>query len=91
MDDNQILTLANAERIPMSDKTKMTFEVENLDNASPATVSRCGIIFVSPTDLFWEPLFTAWAGDSGCVAWVAVVEALAAVLGAREDGITLRM
>ena len=63
MDDNQILTLANAERIPMSDNTKMTFEVENLDNASPATVSRCGIIFVSPTDLYWEPLFEAWTGD----------------------------
>ena len=47
----------------MSDNTKMTFEVENLDNASPATVSRCGQIFVSPTDLFWEPLFETWAGD----------------------------
>merc|ERR1719460_1798813 len=63
LDDNKLLTLANAQRIPMSDTTKMTFEVENLNNASPATVSRCGIIFVSPTDLFWEPLFETWAGD----------------------------
>jgi dynein heavy chain len=47
----------------MSDKCKMTFEVENLDNASPATVSRCGIIYVSPTDLGWEPLFTTWCQD----------------------------
>jgi len=63
LDDNKILTLANAERIPMSDSCKMTFEVENLDNASPATVSRCGIIYVSPTDLSWEPLFETWSKD----------------------------
>ena len=63
LDDNKILTLANAERIPMLDTTKMTFEVENLRNASPATVSRNGIVFVSPTDLYWEPLFHTWIAD----------------------------
>merc|ERR1712118_29339 len=35
-------------------------EVENLRNASPATVSRAGIIFVSPTDLGWEPIVSTW-------------------------------
>lgn len=63
LDDNKILTLANADRIPMSDLTKMTFEVENLNNASPATVSRCGIIYVSETDLYWAPLFDTWCRD----------------------------
>jgi dynein heavy chain len=63
LDDNKILTLANAERIPMSDNTKMVFEVENLNNASPATVSRCGIIYVSATDLFWKPLIQTWCTD----------------------------
>jgi len=63
LDDNKILTLANAERIPMIDNCKMTFEVENLDNASPATVSRCGIIYISPPDLNWEPLFDTWCKD----------------------------
>lgn len=63
LDDNKILTLANAERIPMTDNTKMVFEVENLNNASPATVSRCGIIYVSNTDLFWRPLIDTWCKD----------------------------
>jgi dynein heavy chain len=47
----------------MTDNCKMTFEVGNLDNASPATVSRCGIVYVSETDLNWEPLIETWIRD----------------------------
>jgi len=54
MDDNKILTLANNERIPMSDNVKLFFENESLKNASPATVSRAGIVFISFEDLGYK-------------------------------------
>ncbi|CAM9825069.1 unnamed protein product [Heterosigma akashiwo] len=60
LDDNKILTLANGDRIAMTDNVKLMFENEDLRNASPATVSRAGIIYVSDTDLDWEPVALAW-------------------------------
>ena len=38
----------------------MLFEVNDLKVASPATVSRCGMVYLTQEDLGWNPYVKTW-------------------------------
>ncbi|NXW79744.1 DYH9 protein, partial [Hirundo rustica] len=60
MDDNKVLTLASNERIPLNPTMRLLFEISHLRTATPATVSRAGILYINPSDLGWSPAVSSW-------------------------------
>ncbi|CAH8640372.1 unnamed protein product [Heterobilharzia americana] len=60
MDDNKVLTLASNERIPLTPTMRLLFEISHLKTATPATVSRAGILYINPQDLGTTPFISSW-------------------------------
>ena len=49
-------------------QVSILFEVEDLMQASPATVSRAGMIYLNVEDLGWKPFIQSWlAGKQNAV------------------------
>eukprot|EP01119_Soliformovum_irregulare_P017771 TRINITY_DN5330_c1_g1_i1.p1 TRINITY_DN5330_c1_g1~~TRINITY_DN5330_c1_g1_i1.p1 ORF type:complete len:2639 (+),score=886.96 TRINITY_DN5330_c1_g1_i1:107-7918(+) len=62
LDDNKMLCFANGKRLKLDNSVTILFEVENLAKASPATVSRCGMVYLEPVHLGWQAIVKSWLG-----------------------------
>jgi len=60
MDDNKVLTLVSNDRIFLTPSMRLCFEISNLKNATPATVSRAGVLFINDSDIGWIPYMNSW-------------------------------
>ena len=60
LDDNKKLCLTSQETIRLTKWMTMMFEVEDLQHASPATVSRCGMVFLEARNLNWNSIIISY-------------------------------
>ena len=58
-----MICLANGKRIKLPQNFKFIFEVSNIENITPATISRCGIIFIDNNNLPWNFCFKKFMNE----------------------------
>ena len=57
LDDNRILCLGNGQRIKLPLNFYVLFELTDLKHTTPATITRCGMIYIDKNTITWQPLY----------------------------------
>ncbi len=92
LDDNKTLTLPNGERIELLPNVRILFEVRDIGHGTPATVSRCGMVWFAENivlvdDLLQRYLLRLRQLPLACVAsevWNAPVSTLQPISDVQE-------
>jgi len=86
LDDNKILTLINSDRIALNPTVRMMFEVLDLDVASPATVSRCGMLYMDSKVVGWRNYVASWISAKAVAVGSVVSSSIETKSGEIESG-----
>ena len=70
LDRNQVLCFESGECQALSNGVRVVFEATSLANISPATVSRCAVVYVDAACLTWTQLFTSWFNSIKTEPWL---------------------
>ncbi|WAR07684.1 DYHG-like protein [Mya arenaria] len=60
LNSDKVLHLRNGDKLFLSDNINIIFETARLPEASPSTVSRCGILYIDKDVVGWKPIARAW-------------------------------
>ncbi|XP_041927364.1 dynein heavy chain 6, axonemal-like isoform X2 [Alosa sapidissima] len=60
LDESRTLCLMNGERISLPEGLSFLFEIDSLVHATPATISRCAMVYVDPLGMVWKLFVDRW-------------------------------
>ena len=60
LDDTSRLSLANGKSVEVPQNFRFIFETSSIASCTPASISRCGTVFMTPTDVGWQSLVDSW-------------------------------
>jgi dynein heavy chain len=80
LDDNKKLCLASGAIIKLKPSMRIMFEVDDLSYASPATISRCGMVLLEPEELGHNVLITSYGNEMAKIVDRKIVDKVLSIM-----------